>query len=85
MDLSQRTKFCHQLLHVFENFVSVYEPLVRSSFDVPNTQMSIFVLFIRAGVLFEGAFFPGSILKVSNVHFRWFLAIFISKNCYCSI
>ena len=25
MDLSQRAKFCHELLHFFENFVPVYE------------------------------------------------------------
>ena len=40
----------------FQNFVSVEEPLIKSSFDVPRIQMSIFVLFVSAGVLFEGTF-----------------------------
>ena len=40
----------------FENFVTVLEPLIKSWFDVPPTQMPIFVLFVSAGVLFDGAF-----------------------------
>ena len=40
----------------FANFVSVYEPLRKSWLDVPTTQMPIFVLFVSAGVLFDGAF-----------------------------
>ena len=40
----------------FENFVSVWEPLKKSWFDVPATQMSIFMFFVSAAVLFEGAF-----------------------------
>ena len=40
----------------FENFVSVEEPLVRSWFDVPTTWMSIFILSVSAGVLFEAPF-----------------------------
>ena len=56
MDLSQRTEFCQQLLYFFENFVSVSEPLIQSWFVVPTTQMPIFLLFVSAGVLFDGAF-----------------------------
>ena len=41
----------------FANFVSVYEPLRKSWLDVPTTQMPIFVLFVSAGVLFDGTFF----------------------------
>ena len=56
MDPSQRTEFCQQLLYFFENFVSVSEPLIQSWFVVPTTQMPIFLLFVSAGVLFDGAF-----------------------------
>ena len=37
----------------FRNFVSVYEPLVKSWFDVSTTQMTILIVFVSAGVLFE--------------------------------
>ena len=40
----------------FENFVSVSEPHKKSWFDVPTTQMAIFILFESVGVLFENAF-----------------------------
>ena len=40
----------------FKNFVSVYETLIKSLFDVPTTQMVIFILFVRTRVLFKGAF-----------------------------
>ena len=56
MDLSQRTQFYQYLLYFFENFVSVEEPAIKSSFEVPTTQMSIFILSKSAGVLYEGAF-----------------------------
>ena len=39
----------------FENFVSVYEPLIKSWFEVPTPQMSIFILSVSAVILFEGA------------------------------
>ena len=56
MDLSQRTQFYQYLLYFFENFVSVEEPAIKSSFEVPTTQMSIFILSKGAGVFCEGAF-----------------------------
>ena len=34
----------------FGKFVPVLEPLKKSQFDVPATQMSIFVFFASAGV-----------------------------------
>ena len=34
----------------FGKFASVLEPLENSWFDVPTTQMSIFVFFVSAGV-----------------------------------
>ena len=34
----------------------VSEPLAKSWLDVPMTQMSIFLLFVSAGALFDGAF-----------------------------
>ena len=40
----------------FEHFAFVWEPLTKSWYDVPTTQMSIFLLHLTAGVLFEGAF-----------------------------
>ena len=40
----------------FENFVSVSEPPKKSWFDVPITQMSIFIFFVSAGVLFNCVF-----------------------------
>ena len=39
----------------FSKFVSVQEPLTKSIFDVTTTQMSIFILFETAEVLFDGA------------------------------
>ena len=41
--------------------------IIFKLFDVPITQMSIFILFVSTGVLFEGSFFPVSILKF-NFH-----------------
>ena len=40
----------------FENFVSVWEPLKKTGFDEPATQMFIFLLFVSGGVFIEGAF-----------------------------
>ena len=65
MDLSHGTGFFQSLLYFFENFVSVYEPLINTSFDVPVTQMSIFIIFLSAGVLFEGDFPLVNFLKLS--------------------
>ena len=48
--------FASNYLIFFENYVSVREPLIKSWFDVPTTQMPILVLFVSAGVLFDGAF-----------------------------
>ena len=39
-------------------FVSVSEPLTKSWFDVPTTQIPIFLLFLSVRVLFDGAFSP---------------------------
>ena len=54
MDLPQRTVFCQLPLYFLENFGSVQEPLIKRWFQVPTTQMSIFILFVSAGVLFDG-------------------------------
>ena len=51
MRLSQRTERTE-----FESFVSVYEPLINNWSNVPTAQTPIFVLFLSAGVLFDGAF-----------------------------
>ena len=36
---------------------------MKSWFEVPTSQMPIFVLFVSTAVLFDGAFFPVSILN----------------------
>ena len=40
----------------FWKFVLDKEPLIKSWFDIPTSQMPIFVLFESAGVLFDGTF-----------------------------
>ena len=52
MDPSQRMEFCSNQFIFFERFVSVLEPLIKISFDVPSAQMSIFTLFANTGVSF---------------------------------
>ena len=47
----------------FESFVSFLEPLVKSCFDVPTTQMPIFILFVSTKILFENYFFLWVSLK----------------------
>ena len=39
-----------------KKFVSVYGPLINSSFDVLTTQMPIFLLFVSAAILFDSVF-----------------------------
>ena len=41
---------------IFENFVSVEGALINSWSDAPTIQMPMFVLFVSAEVLFDGAF-----------------------------
>ena len=56
----------------FESCVSVLEPLINNWFDVPTAQRPIFALFLRAEVLFDGAFS----LRVSvSLYFRNILNI----------
>lgn len=43
--------FTSNYLLIFETFVSVEEPHIRSWFDVPTSQMSTFKLFVSAWVL----------------------------------
>ena len=43
-------RFANSYLIFFGKFVPVLEPLEKRQFDVPTTQMSIFVFFISAGV-----------------------------------
>ena len=45
------------------------ESLIKSWFDVPTTQMCIFVLFVSAGVLFDGAFSLRVSLSIKLKHF----------------
>ena len=48
---------------IFLKVLLQFKNLFLSWFDVPTTQMPIPLLFVSAGVLFDGAFFPVSILK----------------------
>ena len=72
----------------FENFVSVEEPLINSSFDVPVAQTPKSVLFVRAGVLFDGAFslwvslkemFNPVMGKILHIHTQIFVNFW---NCF---
>ena len=56
MDISKRAEFCQKLLYFFEDFASFQEPLLKSWFDAPTTQMPILVHFVSAGVLFDTLF-----------------------------
>lgn len=53
---TQRTGFCHN--YFFENFISAWEPLVdnwfkqHTWFNVPTTQILIFIISASASVLF---------------------------------
>ena len=76
LNLLQRTRFCQQLLF-FKNFVSVLEPLIKSWFNVPTTQMSIFIIFESVRALFEGIFFIMSIIKC-----RQNLVSLLKKVCF---
>ena len=42
--------FANNYWSFFGKFVPVLEPLKKSKFDVPMTQMSIFIFFVSAGV-----------------------------------
>ena len=44
------------VLYLFEKFVSGQEPSIKSWFHIPTSQMSIFILLLSLGVLFEGVF-----------------------------
>ena len=68
MELSHRMVFCPvTTLFFFESFVSVYEPLIKSWFDVPTTEMSIFILFVSDGVLFEHVFSVDILNREANL------------------
>ena len=49
----------------FEKLISVREPLVSSWFNVPSTQLPIFILFVSTRILQEGTFF----LRVSLIFY----------------
>ena len=81
IDLSQKVEFCQQLPYFFEKFGSVQEPRIKCWFDVPITQMSIFILFASIGLLFEGTFS----LWVSLMDFtvpESFIGWLVAKNCW---
>ena len=50
----------------FKNFVSVQEPLIKSWFDVPTTQIPILALFVSTAVLLDGVFSLRVSLKYKN-------------------
>ena len=49
-------EFCPITTLFFFNILFQFKNLLKSWFDVPTTQMSIFILFISAGVSFEWIF-----------------------------
>ena len=69
--------FAVKLIYFFENFVSVLKSVIKSWFDVTITEMSIFLLFVSAGVLFDGAFS----LLVSLTHYKQSLIRNITDWC----
>ena len=52
----------------FEHFSFVWEPLIESWYDVPTTQMSIFLLCVSAGVWFSGVFSLWVSLRCTAYH-----------------
>ena len=52
-----KTNFHAKQICFFEHFVSVQKPFIKSWFYVATAHMSIFVLFVSPGVLFEGVFY----------------------------
>ena len=65
MDLSWN--FASNYFHFFLNIVSKKGSFINGRFDIPTTQMFIFIVFVTAGILFEGAFtFPVSLIRSSN-------------------
>ena len=74
MDLSQRNEFCYWYLF-FEKLISVNKPLINGWFNLPTTQISIFILFESALVLLEGTFS----LWVTAQKMEFFIKDFFSK------
>ena len=56
---------------IFLKVLLQFKNLFLSWFDVPKTQMPIPLLFVSAGVLFDGAFFPVSILNDFLMQETW--------------
>ena len=71
MDLSQRTEFCQQLLYFFWKFCFSFTASYKSWFDVPTTQMPILVLFVSAGVFFDGTFSQWVSLSVFYLFYNY--------------
>ena len=67
IDLSQRTAFCQSLFYLFRNFVSFKAPRIKSWFDVPTTQMPLFILFERVGSFAWGCISRWVSLKINEV------------------
>ena len=65
----------------FEKKNSVQEPSVKSWFDVPTTQMPIFVLLVRAGVLFDGAFSLSILKEILQLQMQLTCSIFNKHYC----
>ena len=70
--------FLLRILFQFKN------PIIKSWFNVPTTQMSIFIIFVSAGVLFEVAFFQcvpleKQIFQFSSLFNRYFQQKMASK------
>ena len=78
MDLSWN--FASNYFHFFLNIVSKKGSFIKGRFDIPTTQMFIFIVFVTAVILFEGAFtFPVSLIRSS--HPKVFLRKGVLKIC----
>ena len=78
MDLSWN--FASNYFHFFLNIISKKGSFIKGRFDIPTTQMFIFIVFVTAGILFEGAFtFPVSLIRSS--HPKVFLRKGVLKIC----
>ena len=85
MYLSKKTKFaCNyfiflKILFQFENWKHFLRKIVKIWFDKSATQMSIFILFVSAAILFEGAFS----LRVSFKNIAFFCKGNFDKTSLC--
>ena len=86
---NEERSFASNYFTFVQSFVSVLESLIKSWFNVLTTQVSIFILFVSAGVLFQGVFSPEYAqwnnfqlitFKVSRINFVRYLSDIIPST-----